>query len=55
MVSGKIGRIAELFKVKAKLTLNKFKGQLQSESLVEPVYTNTPGNLILSENETYGF
>lgn len=55
MVSGKTGRIAELFKVKAKLTLNKFKAQLQSERLVEPIYTNTPGNLTLSENETYGF
>ncbi len=54
-VSGKMGRIAELFKVKAKLTSNKFKGELKTDTLIEPVYTNSPANLILSENEIYGF
>ncbi|MCR5188713.1 MAG: hypothetical protein K6C97_07230 [Treponema sp.] len=54
-VSGKAGRVAELFKVRAKLTSNTFKGQLNSENFIEPVYTNSPSNLVLSENESYGF
>ncbi len=55
MVSGKAGRIAELFGVKAKISENKFTGQIKSTALVQPVFSNSANNLTLTDNEIYGF
>lgn len=55
-VSGVSGRISELFGVKATVTDNTFKAQLQnsSENLI-PVYTNSSTTLTYSGNILYGF
>lgn len=53
-VSGKAGRIAELFKVRAKITSNIFKANLSSDIPAEAVYSNSP-SVTLTDNEVYGF
>lgn len=55
-VTGKTGRIAELFNVSGLMQNNVFKGELSkvSKSIV-PVFTENNSSVMLSNNENYGF
>ncbi len=55
-VSGKSGRIAELFDVKASFVQNKYKSNIKdSVTLITPVYKNKNTKLTEKDNEQSGF
>ena len=55
-VSGKSGRIAELFDVKASFVQNKYKSNIKdSVTLIAPVYKNKNTKLTEKDNEQSGF
>ena len=54
-ISGRKGRIAELFDVNGSLVSNGFKAALKNSSNTQAIYTDKNSSVSMQNNDSYGF